>query len=258
MTRSKPYSIWMPNFNITSGGIRVLYGLMGWLLAKGQIVVANAASQSGDFITIYPEIVHGNPFKSHRVVRYILATPGVMAMGGVRGPITFPKDEKTYVFSELYNTMGVDDKHIMFLPILNTHLFRVTNKGKRTKACKFVGKGEDLHLPETEGLFELNRDFAVNQSQLADFLNECHTMYSYDNNSAMFEVARLCGCRVVIIPQAYTKEEFEKYEPGMNGISYGMGEDVKLDVKEFRNHYLGMVKTFSDKLDYFIEDTQNE
>lgn len=248
----------MPNFVTTSGGIRVLYGLMGWLLAKGQIVVSNAPATSGDFITIYPEIVHGNPYRAYDVVRYILATPGVMAMGGVPGPTEFPKGEKTYVFSQLYNTMGVDDDHIMFLPIINTHLFKVFNTGKRTKACKLVGKGKDLQLPETEGLFEITREFSNDQVQLAKLLNECHTMYSYDNNSAMFEIARLCGCRVVIIPSIYSKEQFSKYEPGMNGISYGIEEDVKLDTKEFRDHYLGMVKTFSDRLDYFIEDTQHD
>ena len=257
MTTYREYSIWVPPFNTTSGGIRVLYGLMGWLLAKGQVVFPNAERQTGNFITIYPEIVHDNPFRAEKVVRYILATPGVMAMGGVPGPITFPPGEITYVFSKLYNTMGVDDDHIMFLPILNSHLFKVTNTGKRKQNCKLIGKGRDLHLPETEGLFDLTRDFSENQAQLADYLNECEILYSYDNNSAMFEIARLCGCRVVIIPSIYLKEEFSKYEPGMNGISYGIEENIALDVVEFRNHYLGMVKKFEERLDFFIDETQN-
>lgn len=244
----------MPGWDTTSGGIRVLWGLMGWLLAKGQIVIPNA--QGKDFITIYPEIVPGNPFNSDRVVRYILATPGVMGMNGQPGPTQFDDSEVKYVFSELYNTTGVDKKHILFLPILDLHTFKVTNEGKRTKRCKLVGKGIDQHLKETEGLFELTREFSQNQSQLADYLNECEVMYSYDANSAMFEIARLCGCRVTIIPSMYSRDEFSKYEPGMNGISWGVEENVPLEVCGFRQHYLALRSIFAKKMDDFIKDTQ--
>jgi hypothetical protein len=226
------------------------------LLAKGQISFLNQFPQNKDFIAIYPEIVQGNPTEAERVVRYILNTPGLMTTGGVPGPTEFPPTDKLYVFSKIYNTVGADEDHLMFLPVLNLHLFKVTNKGKRTKKCKLIGKGKDLHLPETEGLFEVTRPFANDQGALADYLNECEVMYSYDNNSAMFEVARLCGCRVVIIPSIYTKEEFAKYEPGMNGISYGLEENTPLDAVEFRNHYLDMVQIFNDKIERFIDETQ--
>lgn len=249
-----PYSIWTPPMEICSGGIRVLYGLIGWLLAKGQIVVPNAVGE--DFITIYPDVINGNPFNSNNIVWYLLNAPGVMGMGGVKGQTEFNKKDKIYVFSEIYNTVGVDKNHVMFLPIIDLHTFKVTNYGKRSKKCKLIGKGRDLHLEETEGLFELTRQFSNDQAALAEFLNECEVMYSYDNNSAMFEIARLCGCRVVIIPSTYTKEEFSKYEPGLNGISYGLEENEPLDVVEFRNHYKNMVKVFEDKLEDFIYETQ--
>ena len=232
-----------------------MYALHGWLLAKGQISFLNQFPKD-DFIAIYPEIVRGNPTEARHVVRYILAKPGEMSSRGEPGPTVFPVSDKIYFFSELYNTMGADKNHIMFLPVLNLHLFKVTNTGKRQHNCKLIGKGSDLHLKETEGLFEVTREFANDQGALADYLNECEAMYSYDNHSAVFEIARLCGCRVVVIPNQYTKEEFAKYEPGMNGISYGIEENVPLDAVEFRNHYENMVKVFEERLDYFIEDTQ--
>src|SRR3990167_3517067 len=255
MTTYRPYSIVTPEFQITSGGIRVMYALHGWLLAKGQISFLNQY-HSSDFIAIYPEIVRGNPTEAKHIVRYILAKPGEMSVKGEPGPTVFPVSDKIYFFSELYNTMGADKDHIMFLPVLNLHLFKVTNTGKRKRNCKLIGKGSDLHLKETEGLFEVTREFANDQGKLADYLNECETMYSYDNHSAMFEIARLCGCREVVIPYQYTKEEFSKYEPGMNGISYGIEENVPLDSRSFRRHYIGMIKNFNGKLEKFIEDTQ--
>ena len=251
----KPYAIITPEYQITSGGIRVMYALQSWLETRGQIAFVNQYPSS-DFIAVYPEIARGNPVNAKHVVRYILNTPGLMTTNGKPGPTEFPPEDKIYVFSQLYNTMGVDDGHILFLPVLNTHLFRDQGK-KRKHNCKLIGKGKDLHFKETEGLYTLTRDFANDQGALADYLNECEVMYSYDNNSAMFEVARLCGCRVVIIPSMYSKEEFAKYEPGMNGISYGVEENVPLDVDKFRHHYFRMRKEFAIKLDLFIEETQN-
>jgi len=255
MTHYKPYSIITPEYQITSGGIRVLYALHGWLLAKGQISFLNLfPKDTHDFVCVYPEISNGNLTNSDHVVRYILNTPGAMRNNGVPGPKTFPPEDKLYYFSRLY---GGNDTNTMFLPVLNLHLFKVTNKGKRYKKCMFKGKGVDLHLPETEGLFEVTRPFANDQGKLAEYLNECEVMYSYDNNSAMFEIARLCGCRIVIIPSLFTKEQFSQYEPGMNGISYGLEENVPLDAYQFRHHYQDIIKTFENRLEEFIDETQN-
>jgi len=53
----KPYSIYLPPFNHLSGGIKVMWGLYGALLLKGQIIHSNAKYKDSNFIAIYPEIV---------------------------------------------------------------------------------------------------------------------------------------------------------------------------------------------------------
>jgi len=259
MSRYKPYSILTPRFDPVSGGIRVMYGLYGWLLTKGQIAYLNARMDI-PFIGIYPEIYHGNEAQANTVVRYILNKPGVMATGGVPGPITFPPTGILYGFTKLYDTFNLDDEHLMFLPIIDTHLFK-DQKRKRTKRCVFVGKGTDLDIPETKGLKRIDREMSLDQAGLADFLNKCEVMYSYENPSAMLEIARLCGCRVIFLPEGamttYTKKELvEKYEPGMNGVSFGLEENVKLETEAFREHYMGLKDIFSKKLDRFISETQ--
>jgi len=254
----KPYSVFSPPFEATSGGIRVMYGLYGWLLAKGQIVHLNARYAHSDFIAIYPEIETGNPAQANSVVRYILNKPGVMGSQRdgkfVSGPTSFADTDKIFVFSELFNTMGVDEEHKLFLPIIDTHLFRDMGL-KRDKKAVFVGKGEDKRL-HPQGCVLIDRMVAQDQAELAQLLNECEVIYQYDPVSAMSEIARLCGCRVVYLSDQYTREEYESYEPGINGISFGLEEDNKLDVDKFRSHYLGMKEMFSKKLDRFIELTQ--
>lgn len=264
MAKSKPYSLCTPAFDPLSGGIRVMYGLYGWLLAKGQIVHLNAKYEDRNFIGIYPEIYHGNPTGANIVARYILNKPGVMASHGTPGPTVYEKTDRIFVFSKIFDTFGVDDDHLMFLPILNLHLFK--DRGRvRNKKCVFFGKYSkaskmSVHFAHPNDCINLDHillDANSDQGKLADFLNDCQVMYGYDSVSAMYEVARLCGCRVVIIPDgSYTKKEFGQYEPGMNGISWDVKEDVPLDGVKFRNHYISMVKLFDRKLDKFISLTQ--
>jgi hypothetical protein len=254
----KPYLIRTPNFEPTSGGIRVMYGLYGWLLAKGEIAYLNTRIE-GDVETvgIYPEIYHGNDMNATKCVRYILQTPGLMSSYGNPSPTTeeyktnpIYANDKFITFSKIYDTFG--NLPVLFLPILNLHLFK-DQKRKRTKTCFLVGKGENLNKHPKNSI-QLSREFASDQQALADLLNECHTFYCYDRLSAMMEIARLCGCKVKYYGN-FPKEELELYEPGMNGVSY-QDEEVKLDTDAFRSHYIELGRIFSEKLDIFIEETQ--
>lgn len=254
MVKSKPYSIMSPPFSVTSGGIRVMYGLYGWLLAKGQIAFLNATFENKDFIAIYPEIVNGNPMEAENVVRYILAPLGEMSSYGETGPTSYDKGDLIYSFSKMiYDT---DDEHTLFLPIINTHLFTNLKRRERPYKCVFVGKGTDTNLHPKDSVY-IDKNLSQDQAQLADFLNDCEVMYCYDHRTAMTEVARLCGVRVVIFPSIVSLEQFKLYEPGMNGINWGKDEGIKV-TDEFRDHYLKMKDEFSRKLDIFIEETQKD
>lgn len=265
----RPYSIFTPEFEPLSGGIRVMWGLFGWLLTKGQLVQTNVKWKT-PFVAIYPEITHGNPLEGQKVVRYILNKPGVMASYGVPGPTKFDKTDEIYVFSRIYDTFGVDDEHIMFLPILDLNLFK-DNKKKRNKTCYFVGKGKNLGLHPKDSI-EINRSLSSDQEQLADLFNTCSVMYTYENPTAMVEIARLCGCPVVFFPEGaitkFTEKELsDKYEPGMEGVTFIKTHKIKetltwaqfvvpLDTKKFRERYINLIDIFNKKLERFITHTQ--
>jgi hypothetical protein len=248
------YSVRTPAFDPTSGGIRVMWGLYGWLLAKGQIAYPNAQYDT-KFVGIYPEIYSGNDLGATKVIRYVLQTPGLMAHHGVAGPSTEEiknTSDDIYVFSRIYDTIGVDEDHILFLPILNVQLFK--DQGlKRSKSCYLVGKGVNQHKHPQDSI-ELTREFAKDQAALAKLLNQCSVLYCYDRLSAMMEIARLCGCRVQYYGD-FSPKEIGLYEPGMNGLGYG-DEKAKLVPEAFRKHYISLIDTFSQRLDKFIAATQ--
>lgn len=251
----KPYLIRTPDLDITSGGIRVMYGLYGHLLAKGQLAYLNTLIDVPS-VGIYPEIYYGNDMMAGKVIRYILQKPGMMATpdenGVMRpGPVAFDPSEEIYVFSRVYDEWNVADDHVLFLPIIDRHTF-FDKKGKRDKVAFYVGKGANFGK-HPENAVELKREFAKDQERLAEFLNECETLYVYDRMSAIMEVARLCGCKVVYWGDM-PKEQLEKYEPGMNGLGYQ--EEVHLDANAFVSHYVELGRIFSEKLDTFIDHTQ--
>lgn len=255
----RAYSVASPAYEYTSGGVRVMYGLYGWLLAKGAIAYLNEyPNNTKDFVAIYPEIVRGNPFGANTVVRYILNKPGIVSAvyssGKTEtGPTEFP-GEDVYVFSEMFNTMGVDEKHHLFLPILDLHLWKDQGK-KRTQRAVFEGKGISTNQHPKDCVI-ITRAMSADQQWLADTLNECEVVYQYDPVSAMSEIARLCGCRVVYLGQGYSRDDYLRYEPGINGMSFGEDQEVPLDVEGFREHYIGLRSIFSKKLDKFIDETQ--
>lgn len=258
MTSYIPYSISTPDFNPVSGGIRVMWGLFGHLLARGQLAATNVRWHTR-FTAIYPEITHGNPLEGHKVVRYILNKPGVMASYGVPGPTTYEKSDEIYVFSKIYDTFNVDEEHLLFLPILNMQVFK-DQKRFRNKTCYFVGKGKNLKLHPPDAI-QIDYRVSIDQQVLADTLNTCSVMYSYENPTAMVEIARLCGCRVVFYPQGaatnFTRKQLTNdYEPGMDGVSFEKDEQAELDVPLFRSKYANLMDVFNKKLTRFIDHTQ--
>lgn len=254
MNKYKPYSIACPPYEITSGGIRVMYAFQSWLEIKGQIALMNA-KYDVPFIGVYPEIYHGNPLEASRVVRYILQKPGVMAMNGVPAPKSFDKSDDIYVFSKIYDTFGVLDSKLLFCPVINLHIFKDQNR-RRTKTCYLVGKGINGHQ-HPEDAIELTREFASDQSRLADLLNDCQILYGYDHMSAMYDIARLCGCKVRYLGTG-TKQELNSYEPGLNGMYFSEDDSEDFYPKWFRENYIGLRKDFDQRMDNFIEDTQHD
>jgi len=251
----KPYLLRTPPYEAASGGIKVMYGLYGWLLAKGQAAFLNTQIDVPS-VGIYPEIYHGNDMFASKVVRYVLQTPGLMGTSDqtgsfVTGPERFDPKDEVYVFSKVYDEWGVDDDHILFLPVIPLDVFRDQGK-KRTKIRFYTGKGFNRGKHPSEAT-ELDKN--VGQQELADQLNECQTLYVYDKLSAIMECARLCGCPVKYYGDL-PPEKMNVYEPGLNGIALWDEAPVKLDVAGFRTHYKGMIKTFEQKLDKFILATQ--
>lgn len=233
-----------------------MFGLYGWLMAKGQIAFINQYIPNSKHIAILPEIYPKDTSGASKVVRYILQKPGTVSAiddkgNATLGPVEF-EDEDVYAFSRMYYD-GLPDEKYLFLPILDTFTFK--DKGKvRTKTAYMVGKGINTQRHPKDAI-EITREMAQDQTALADLLNECQVLYQYDPVSAISEISRLCGCPVILNQTWFTRGKYELYEPGLDGISFD-NKIEKFDVAKFTENYLDLRELFSQNLDRFIIATQ--
>lgn len=254
----KPYSLFLHNYEFLSGGIKVMYALYGSLLLKGEEVVDKGIFNNPNFVAIYPEIVHENPLRADKVVRYLLNKLGVMSSGGIPGPMHFMGTDEIFVFSKMFAPDTPED-HLMFLPAINTKVF-FDKKGTRTKNAVFVGKGLSsmmtIHHPDD--CIVINGETVKDQEGLANLLNECQCLYTYDPVSAMGDIARLCGTRVAYLSDEYTRKDYDLYECGTNGMTFKGETTHELDSEAFWDTYRGLQDKFwNESLPNFISITQS-
>lgn len=261
----KPVVVWTPpqGFANESGGIKVLHAFCNELNKAGQQAYITSGNpnpnwntptwQGGtnDFIAVYPEIIQDNPLNANKVVRYIL----------YKQQRDIPEGETFISFMNMFNIWELPDDHILYLPVIETDIFTDTHQS-RSGTAYYLGKGANsLRISETNNSFEITKAFTLNKEQLKDKLNSIELLYTYDNMTAINEIARLCNCPVVIIPDgSFTKKEYTKHELGLEGLGYGIEETEwaksTINSEAFHKKYQDLIYQFRIKLLQFIKYIQ--
>jgi len=200
------YFIYAPSYRHCSAGIRALYELQKWLIRSGEdaVVVNHPCSIEADDVAVYPETLWGDPLKARRVVRYILSRPGDLG-----GPPSFPESEILVGYNHL--CAPYTGGHVLTVPVIESFF---TDWGReRTVNCVYLGKtaewiaGRDepvCHFhPVTRGAIPIDRyngyEYPHTRKDMAELLNRCRILYTYDDQTMLADEARLCGAKVKLI-----------------------------------------------------------
>ncbi len=262
----KAYYIWAPGFTNVCGGIKVLHRLCHELNEAGcrayvttphvnpqwKTPFIDVKHSYEDFIAIYPEIVPDNPFNARHVVRYILY-----------------KQEKEYAPGEFivsykpaFNWLKLPEERILYLPVLECDIFTDPKLPREGRAFYF-GKGVDSpRIPETNGLPQITSDMAHEPHEFAKVFQRLELLYCYDNTSAIADIARLCGCPVVIIPDgSFARDQYSQREDDLAGLGFGVAETehamATINSAAFHERYNELIRQFHVKLRLFIDLTQS-
>ncbi len=242
------YLIWSYDYDHASAGPKALHRLCHELRLRGiEAYVSGAPNPewdtpqsgplSGDWTAVYPEIVSGNPWNAPHVARWVLNVPGLLG-----GDTTYASSETVFSWSPLFS-----DAPMLYLPTVELDIY--TDRGEhREGAAVYTGKGIQTQaiLGAEYVTLEMRRD----RHALADLLNRVGVLYSFDPVSGMNDVARLCGCPVVLI------SEGPRPGIGMDWSGIGWGYVPRpFDVAAFRARYLDQIAAVPDQIARFISLT---
>ena len=239
------FLIYSFNYDWKSGGNQVLHDL-GKILSKDyttyvfgtttvfeskaicvNIDKAKEIAIQDDVITIYPEVISGNPFNAKNVVRYVLYYPGWHA-----GDKQYSDDELIITYNNEY-VKDTKYDNAFVLTVLNPKLNIMKNYDKkRNKIGLLVRKCKDfeykmnllnkykhlLKLPIISIDDEINK--CTDLRNLSKIYNTISLFISFDPHTYHSIMAALCGCTSVVIPsKEISNQEF--YNLQKYGISYG-------------------------------------
>ena len=146
-----------------------------------------------NFITIYPEIIEGNPLKSKKSVRLILCKLGKKCRNDIYK--SWDKNDLVFHHSSFSKDTFINKMSIVYTnPIFkNLNLTRDNTCYAIRKGPKFYDKINFIHNKDS---IEINN--TINHRQLLELFNKCKYFYCYDPYSGLSVIAALCGCIPII------------------------------------------------------------
>jgi len=283
-----PYYIFAPPYSESSAGIRVLHLLAdainrmgGTAFIASNLFAAHSATRPAHIlapvltwaqaeehrkagikpIALYPEVVEGNPLRSRAVVRYVLNLPGLLG-----GPSAYDEAEFVYGYGKrLAREIGHPERSL-FLPAIDLADWpQPEGVQARTQTCYYASKYKAVHNGEVFGVppgaIEITRSLStsINQDELKALLARSRRLYVFENTALAIE-APLCGCPVVMMPNAYLAYPIGDADHGMGGIAWGddPAEIARAEatVHEMRTGYQAAIDQFPHDLKDFLIRTQ--
>lgn len=172
-----------------------------------------------DTVVVYPDIVHGNFMGAKHVVRWLLY------YNRYHDKEAYGKGDLFVAYREVFNDETLNpEKRILSLVHFDLDLYRQTNFGPREGRCYIVRKGKSRKdLPEK---FDGPVIDSLPEQEKVRVFNRCEYCISYDTQTSYSEIAALCGCISVVIPEEgkswrdYRLSDEERY-----GQAFGFAEE---------------------------------
>lgn len=194
---------------------------------------------SNDIVTIYPEIINGNPLGSKHVVRLLLNNPSAL-----NPCFNYSSNELIYKYNSRINTDKLNNYfiselilHILHTPIEYYNLNECNQKRSGTAYC--IRKGKEI--PISHNLTDSICIDGLSHGEVSKIFKRVSTFFSYDPMTYYSQFAALSGCDSIIIKHA-NNDIFMN----MNDLSlyYGVayGESNLNFARETRNLLLNDIK----------------
>jgi hypothetical protein len=158
----------------------------------------------GDSIIIYPEVVSGNPYRSKKVIRWVLNDPGLLG-----GDKAYPDSEMIFIYDfQKINIVNqsvstpLTQERILWLGLIDPDCIYPDPSVPKSIDSSFTHKGHALKkhfpFPSDTSIISLEK-ITPNMHALGDALRRTRTLYSYDHYSNVLREAAICGCELRVM-----------------------------------------------------------
>jgi hypothetical protein len=173
-------------------------------------------------IVVYPEIVHGNPLRGRRVVRWLLNRPGYITGGGM--------GQHADDLLIAYSSAIAPGLFALPLPVVDPDVFfpkDVPGEGVVFWRGKGTARPEALdHIPPHA--VEITRTWPERRTELAALLRRAAVLYSLDSMTALNLEATLCGTPVVLFADdTWDRATIERHDAGIAGLGWHGVDDLE-------------------------------
>jgi hypothetical protein len=177
-------------------------------------------SDLADAITVYPEIVSGNPLGSGHVVRWFLNRPGRLT-----GRTGYGSGELYFFYQDVFNDADINPDPDNRLTLMwYNDAYQDTHRDTRNGSCYLLRKGAGRTI--SHDLSSSVLIDSLSHSEKAHLFNIKEYLYSYDLYTMYATYAAACGCIPVIVPEAgLSKLDWYPNEEDRYGLAYGE-EDI--------------------------------
>jgi hypothetical protein len=269
---------WLYDPNWTQGGTMVMHLFSKMLCDLGEDVYATLTgsvlpgngtkilsyddavqfAQNNDVVTVYPEVVSGNPLNAKNVARWVLYYPG----GHGTGDIIYESSELVLPYFKRY-VDGTPYENNPLLTIIETRLDQFYDKRiNREFDCILIKKSKFKNIEEmrqkhfdpyahllNKSIISLDETLhnIHDNEQLNELFNRVRYFVSFDQATYYNIMASLSGCTSIVIPtDGLNKEKLVEQMPTYKyGIAYGFNDIEWADQTR-------------DQLRNFLSETENE
>lgn len=214
---------------------------------------------SKDTIVVYSERMFGNPLKANKVVRWLLYHNTLYRQDGDK-TIGYDKNDLFFTYREVFNDWELNPEcRICYTPYMDLEKYKRYNFGERHGKCYVLRKGE----------WRVNKDDCkdgiivdnLSEKEKVRVFNECEYCISYDTQTAYSQIAAMCGCISVVVPEKGKERKDYRQNENSFGEAFGFDKDeieYSLSTAPFlKGFYHKNNKRSKDQIDNFIRECED-
>ena len=175
-------------------------------------------------IVIYYEGVFGNPLQAQKVIRWLLNHNAIYYKEKDK-TIGYDKNDLFFAYREVFNDSILNPRcRILCTPYMDLEKYKRYNYGERNGKCYILRKGK-WRVTEDDFKDGIVIDDLSEREKVRVF-NECEYCISYDTQTMYTQIAALCGCISVVIPEkGKCRNDYRNKNDDFYGEAFGFSTD---------------------------------